>query len=68
MVAQWLGSLASGARGPRFDPRSWRGKFRCLNMLSLMLFAGMTLDKIVILWIMTLNGCRYAGKVTPCAG
>ena len=37
--------LASGARGPRFVPRSRRGKFWCPNMLSLVSFAGMTLDK-----------------------
>ena len=42
VVAQWLG--ASGARGPRFDPRSRLRKFWCLNMLSLVSFAGMTLD------------------------
>ena len=34
-------SLASGARGPRFDPRSRRRKFRSQNTLSLVSFAGM---------------------------
>ena len=40
-----VSTLASDARGSRFDPRSQRGKFRCSNMLSLVPFAGMTLDK-----------------------
>ena len=39
-----VSTLASGDRGPRFHPRSWRGKFRCPNTLSLVSFAGMTLD------------------------
>ena len=39
-----VSTLASGARGSRFNPRSQRGKFRCSNTLSLVPFAGMTLD------------------------
>ena len=40
-----VSALASGTRGPRFDPHLRRGIFRSLNMLSLVSFAGMTLDK-----------------------
>ena len=29
----------------------------CPNMLSLVSFAGMTLDKCMVLWIGTLTGC-----------
>ena len=61
-------ALASGARGPRFDSRSRREKFRCPNTLSLVSFAGMTLDKRIVLRIGMLTGCSCAGKVTPCAG
>ena len=32
MVAQWY-ALASGARGPRFDPRSRRGKIRSPSVI-----------------------------------
>ena len=42
-----VSALAFSARGPRFDPRSRRGKFRCPNTLSLVSFAGMTLDKCI---------------------
>ena len=39
--------LASSDRGPRFDPRLPQRKLWCLNMLSLMSFAGLTLDKCI---------------------
>ena len=52
-----VSALASGARGPRFDPHSWRGKFWSPNTLSLVSFAGMTLDKCIVLRIWTLTGC-----------
>ena len=64
MVAQWLSKrgssvvseLASGARGPRFDPRA--GKFRkCPN--------GRTLDKCAVLRIGTLNGCPLSREGHP---
>ena len=42
-----VSSLAHGARGPRFDPRSRRGKFRSPNTLSLVPFAAMTLDTCI---------------------
>ena len=49
--------LASGARGPRFDPRSRRGKCRCPNTLSLVSFAGMTLDEYAVPRFGALTGC-----------
>ena len=52
-----VSALASGAWGPRFDPRSRWGKFRCPNALSLVSFAGMTLDKCIVLQIWTFTGC-----------
>ena len=57
-----VSALASGARGPRFDPCSGRGKFRSLNTLSLVSFAGMTLDKCIVLRIRTLTGCPLPGS------
>ena len=60
-----VSALASGARGPRFDPRSRRGKFRCLNTLSLVSFAGMTLNKCAVLWIGTLTGCPLCRESHP---
>ena len=38
------------ARGRRFDPRL-RQKFRCPNTISLVSFAGITLDKCIVFWI-----------------
>ena len=61
----WALRLASGARGPRFDPRSRRGKFRCPNTLSLVSFAGMTLDKCIVLRIGTLTGCPLCMESHP---
>ena len=39
--------------------------FWCLNMLSLVSFAGMTLIKCVVLWIGTLNGGSVQGESPP---
>ena len=52
-----VSALASGARGPRFDPCSQRGKFLSPNTLSLVSLAGMTLEKCIVLRIGTLTGC-----------
>ena len=52
-----VSALASGARGPRLDPRSRRGRFWCPNTLSLVSFAGMTLDKCTVFRIGKLTGC-----------
>ena len=51
--------------GPRFDPRSRRGKFRCPNTLSLVSFVGMTLDKCIVLRIRTLTGCHLCSERHP---
>ena len=46
MVAQWLAHiLASGARLSGLIPAAGEEKFWCPNMLSLVSFAGMTLNK-----------------------
>ena len=74
-------ALASGARGPRFDPRSRRGKFQCPNTLSLVSFAGMTLESAssfrsgryldVLDVLMSTSGCcrvhplKLKGKSSP---
>ena len=60
-----VSALASGARGPRFDPRSRRGKFRSPNTLSLVSFAGMTLDKCIVLRIGMLTGCPLCRESQP---
>ena len=60
-----VSALASGARGPRFDPRSWRGKFLSPNTLFLVPFAGMTLDKCIVLRIGTLTGCPLCRESHP---
>ena len=46
-----VSALASGARGLRFDSHSRLGKFWCPYILSLVLFAGMSLNKCIILRI-----------------
>ena len=51
----------SEARGLRFNPRSWQSKYPCPNTLSLVSFAGMTLDKCIVLRIGTLTGCPLSG-------
>ena len=42
-------------------PAKGKETFWCPNMLSLVSFAGMTLNKCAVLWIGTLTG----GRVTP---
>ena len=49
----------------RFDSRSRREKFRCPNTLSLVSFAGMTLDKCIVLRIGTLTGCPLCRESHP---
>ena len=60
-----VSTLASGARGPtpRFDPRE--EKFQCQNMLSLVSFAGMTLNKCAVLWFRMLTGCPLWSGESP---
>ena len=60
-----VSALASDAKGPRFDPRPRGGKFRSPNMLSLVSFAGMTLDKCIVLRIGTLTGCPLCRESHP---
>ena len=57
--------VASGARGPRFDSRSRREKFQCPNTLSLASFAGMMLDKCIVLRIGMLTGCPLCRESHP---
>ena len=60
MVAQWLAHLPLvlevPGRGPWFDHRLQR-KISVSETLSLVSFAGMTLDKCAVLQIGTLTGC-----------
>ena len=51
-----ISPLASGAGGLRFGPCSQQRKVSCPNMLSLVSFAGMTLNNYAILQIGTLAG------------
>ena len=60
-----VNALTSGAKCPRFDPDSRRGKFRCPNTLSLVSFAGMTLNKCAVLRIGTLTGCPLCRESHP---
>ena len=60
-----ISALASDARGPWFDPRSRRGKFRSSNTLSLVSFAGMTLDKCIVHRIGALTGCPLCRESHP---
>ena len=48
--------LASGARLSGLIPAAGEETFLCPNILSLVSFAGMTLNKCAILWIRTLTG------------
>ena len=62
MVAFWLAHiLASGARLSGLIPAAGEETFRCPNMLSLVSFAGMTLNKCAVLWIGTLTGGPVQG-------
>ena len=58
-------NLRPSARGPRLDPCSRRGKFRCRNTLSLVSFAVMTLDKCIFLRIGALTGCLLCRESHP---
>ena len=58
MVSRWC--KRSQVQSP-----SWRGKFLCPNTLSLVSFAGMTLDKCAILQIGTLTLCPLCRETHP---
>ena len=53
-----VSALASGARGPRFDPCPLQGKFWSPNTLSQVSFVGMILDKCIVLliWMSPVQG------------
>ena len=57
--------LASGARMWDLIPAAGEEAFWCPNMLSLVSFAGMTVNKCAVLWIGTLTGGPVQGESTP---
>ena len=57
--------LASGARLSGLIPAAGEETFWCPNMLSLVSFAGMTLNKCAVLWIGTLTGGPVQGEPPP---
>ena len=66
MVAEWLAHiLSSGARLSGLIPAAGEETFWCPNMLSLVSFAGMTLNKCAVLWIGTLTGGPVLGESPP---
>ena len=66
MVAQWLAHiLASDARLAGLIPAAGEITFWCPNMLSLVSFAGMTLNKCAVHWIGTLTGGPVQGESLP---
>ena len=66
MIAEWLAHiLASGARMSGLIPAADEETFCCPNMLSLVSFAGMTLNKCAVLWIGTLTGGPVQGESPP---
>ena len=46
-------------------PAAGEETFSCPNMLSLVLFAGMTLNQCAVLWIGTLTGGPMQGESPP---
>ena len=66
MVAKWLAHiLASDARLLGLIPEVGEETYWCLNMLSLVAFAGMTLNKCAVVWIGTLTGGPVQGESPP---
>ena len=65
-LVYWLAHiLASGARMSGLMPAAGEETFWCPNMLSLVSFAGMTLNKCAVLWIGTLTGGPVQGESPP---
>ena len=63
---KWLAHiLASGARLSGLIPKAGEETFWFPNMLSLVSFAGMTLNKCAVLWIGTLTGGPVQGESPP---
>ena len=66
MVAYWLAHiLASGARMLELIPAAGEETFWCPNMLSLVSFAGVTLNKCAVLWIGMLTRGLVQGESPP---
>ena len=68
MVAQWLAHRPLVLEVMGSIPVAVEEKFLCPNMLSVVSFAGMTLNKCGILQIEMLTGVPLAGRVTHYAG
>ena len=63
---EWLAHiLASGTRMSGLMLAAGEETFWCPNMLSLVSFAGMTLNKCTVLWIGTLTGGPVQGESPP---
>ena len=60
-----VSALAAGARSPSFDYGRGEENFQSLNTLSLVSFAGMTLDKGIVHLIRTLTGCPLCRESHP---
>ena len=60
--------MASGATLSGLIPAASEETFWCPNMLPLLSFAGMTLNKYDVLWIGTLTRSSVQGESPPCAG
>ena len=60
MVAQWLVLEVPGSIPARGQKKIW-----CPNTLSIVSFAGMTLDKCIVLRIGTLTGCPLCRESHP---
>ena len=60
--------MASGATLSGLIPAAREETFWCPNMLPLLSFAGMTLNKYDALWIGTLTRGPVQGESPPCAG
>ena len=57
--------MASAARLSGFIPATGEETFWCPNMLPLVSFAGITLNKCAVLWIGTLIGGPVQGESPP---
>ena len=57
--------LASGARMSGLIPAAGEKTFWCPNMISLVSFAWMTLNKCAVLWIGSLTGGPMQGESPP---
>ena len=65
MVAQWLAHLPLVLEVQGLILACGEEKFLCLNTLSLVSFAGMTLNTCAVLWFGTLTGCPLCSLKNP---